>query len=263
MSIDWAAVSQWFKTNSGNIYSGILASFIVLALQSATRVASALALEILHIRWRLELLWCLRKPTRVYVVSGAIKGVSEEIKGVVLAGPDAEASSTMLATVGLLYPTAEVRHVYSSSFPQELYKETLVVVGGPLNNACAATLLRSIGTLSFNTDFQMILPDAKYEGSYEGEATVHDIGAIVRVRNPFDPSKDVLLTVGCDTYGVLAAALTMSSRIDAVSARRELHRGLGWQKYLRRPSYIAIVECDVLGNDVGSIKLSSVHRMQK
>jgi hypothetical protein len=197
-------------------------------------------------------------------VSGAIKGVSEEIKGVVLAGPDAEASSTMLATVGLLYPSAEVRHMYSSSFPQELYKETLVVVGGPLNNACTATFLRSIDTISFNQDFQMVLPGGETcEGSYDGESAVHDFGAIIRVANPFDPSKDVLLLVGCDTYGVLAAALSVSPRIDAASARTALHRGLGWRKYLRRPSYVAVVECDVLGNDVGNVTLRSVRGLRK
>ena len=263
MGIDIAALTQWFRTNSGNIYSGIIASFIVLLLQSATRIATALVLQLLHVRWRLELLWCFRKPSRVYVVSGAIKGVTEEIKGVVLAGPDAEASSTMLATVGLLYPTAEVRHVYSSSFPPEWYKETLVVVGGPLNNSCAATLLKSIGTLSFNSDFQMIVGEDTCEGTYDGESAVHDFGAVVRVPNPFDPSKDVLLTAGCDTFGVLAAALTVSPRVDAAAPRTELHRRLGWRKYLRRPSYVAIVECDVLGNDVGNIKLKSVRVIPK
>jgi hypothetical protein len=253
----------WLRDNAGNIYAGIIASWIVLALQIVSRATTLIVLQFVHVRWRLQLLWSFRRPTKVYVVSGAIKGVSDEIKGVVLAGPDAEAANALVATVGLLYPAAEVRHVYSSSFPPELYKEHLVLVGGPMNNSCSAAVLRALKSLAYDDDFQMVLDGKCFKTDYEGDAAVKDHGAIVRVDNPFDLSKDVIIASGCDTYGVLAASLAISARAETADARRALHRSLGFRKYFSRVAYEAVFQCDVLGNDVANISLVHFRRVTR
>lgn len=265
MNVD--GILKWFSTNGSNILAGIVASSIVLALQVFSRAASLALAVLVTLRWSLRLLWRLRDPRRVYVVSGAITNVSEEIKSVILAGPDAIATSTLIATVGFLYPKAEVRHVYSSRFARESYKDHMVVVGGPVNNTCSADMLNHLGTHCSFDNFKLMLPclqNKSYEAQYdEQEKPIKDYGAVIRMINPFDKSKDTLLVVGCETFGVLAAAMLISSRPDAKDARSQLRKRLGIRKYFKRQSYIAVVECDVLGNDIGCVSLKEFFRIKE
>jgi len=258
---------KWFTSNGSNILASVVAAAIVLGFQIISRAASLALAVLVTLRWSLRLLWRLRDPGRVYVVSGAITNVSEEVKSVILAGPDAIATSTLIATVGLLYPKAEVRHVYSSTFARDSYKDHLVVVGGPVNNTCCSDLLAHISTkCSFGENLEFVVPclsNQTYEAAYDQEQNpIKDYGAVIRMVNPFDKSKDVLLVVGCDTFGVLAAAMLISSRPDAKEARVQLRKRLGLRKYFRRENYIAIVECDVLGNDIGCVSLKDFVRLE-
>lgn len=70
------------------------------------------------------------------MVSGAVSGVSEEVKAIVLAGTDAEAANSLIATAGLLYPEVDVRHVYSSIFCRDFYK--VVSANGPPDSGMVA-----------------------------------------------------------------------------------------------------------------------------
>lgn len=62
---------RWLVSNWGNILAGIVAPVIVLALQTLTRPLSIALAAWLTLKWRIRLLWSLKKPTRIYVVSGA------------------------------------------------------------------------------------------------------------------------------------------------------------------------------------------------
>jgi len=257
-----STAKQWLTQNWGNILAGIVASFIVLALQVVSRALTLMLVTFITLKWRLRLLWSLGHPQRIYVVSGAVSGVSEEVKAIVLAGTDAEAANSLIATAGLLYPEVDVRHVYSSIFCRDFYKEDLIVVGGPINNSCAASVLPELAPQIHFDEFSLVVADSTYDTILSNEGNpVRDYGALIRITNPFDVSKSVIMAVGCDTYGVLAAALLGSTRREAINARKSLFSELGCRKYFRAQSYIAVVECDVLGNDVGEIRLMQVVRL--
>ncbi len=258
-------VTAWIKTNFNNIVSGIVASVIVLLLQVIVKTLSMILSAFLTIRWRLKLIWRIDNPQRIYVVSGAIEEVSEKVKSVVLAGSDAEAASICIGTSGLLYPEAEVKHVYSSSFTREFYKEHLIVVGGPVNNTCTAAIINHIKEdVSFTDDFEMLVSDQVFETNYdENDRPTKDYGAIIRINNPYDHQRDIILVVGCDTYGVLAAAMLISSRNDSQLARKALQKKLGFKKYLFKQNFIAVVECGVLGDDIGNISLKYFKNIKK
>lgn len=260
----FAETYKWIVSNWTNILAGIVASIIVLTLQVVVRALSLALAALVTLRWRLKLLWRLGKIQRVYVVSGAISGVSDDVQSAILAGPDATAASTLIAMAGLLYPKAEISHVYSSSFPRDLYKEHMIVVGGPVNNICTATIFQFIGNhISFTDDFEMIFSEVTYETTYDDDdKPIRDHGAIIRIDNPFDPSKNIIMAVGCDTYGVLAAALLISTRPDARRARAKLFRRLGFRKYFRPQRYIAVVGCDIIGNDIGQVWLRDFSRIK-
>ena len=255
---------DWLVLNRTNIIAGIVASLIVLALQVLSRAASIALAAWLTLRWRLRLLWGLKDPQRVYIVSGAITGVTETVKSVILAGPDAEAASTLVATLGLLYPGGEVRHMYSSTFPPESYKDHLIIVGGPKNNGTCAALLKQLGPdISFNEELELTACGGSYSATYdEHDSPTKDFGAIIRVDNPFDKSKGVVIAMGCDTYGTLAAAMLISARREAKEPRAELQKRLGLRRYFRQQNYVAIVECDVLGNDIGRMWLKDFHLLK-
>ena len=259
---------DWLKKHSNeiniNVIAGIVASGIVLLLQGFVRTVSLILAAFITLKWRLRILWRIDKPNRIYVVSGAITAVNEYVKSAILAGPDAEAASTLIGTAGLLYPEAEIKHVYCSSFAKDFYKEHLIVVGGPVNNSCTAAALEYIKEhIYFNEDLQMVLPNQVFECTYDStDHPIRDYGAVIRINNPFDYTKDIILAVGCDTHGVLAAALLISSRRDSKHFRRVLQKELGIRKYLGKQNFIAVVECEVLGNDIGISSIKYFSRLK-
>lgn len=244
-----------------NLVAGLLASAIVLVSQTLVRSTSLVIAALFTVKYQLSQLWGFRKPQRVFVVSGAIGlHVPPEVQTAIIAGPDADAASIIIATLGLLYPNAEIHHVYSSSFPREQYKENLVVVGGPVNNQCSKEMLEYVAQwFSYDSEFHMVLGEILFETCYgETETAVRDYGAVIRVANPYNDTKDVIIVSGCDTHGVLAAATLLSSRKDGAAARKEVKRKLGIGLRSRPLDYIAVVECAVLGNDIGHIKEKEV-----
>lgn len=208
---------------------------------------------------QLRRLWGFRDPHRIYIVSGAIHGVNKFVKSVVLAGPDAQAANALVASAALLYPNADIQHVFSSRFPPELYKEHLVVVGGPVNNDCAATLLSKLHKhICFKNKFDLLACGSTYETTYSRGRPIRDHGAIVRIVNPFDTSKDVIMTLGCDTYGVLAASIVMTMKPEVQDIRTKLFCRIKSKRSVRLPNYLAVVECDILGHSVTNVSLKSL-----
>ncbi len=246
-----------------NIFAGIIASIIVLSLQGVVKTVSMMIAAFITLKWQLRLIWCFEKPNRIYVVSGSILGVNENVKSVILAGPDADAANMLIGTLGLLYPEAEVKHMYSSSFMREFYKEHLVIVGGPVNNDCTALILDQLKEyIMFNNELEMVVSSNKYTTLYNKEDhPVKDYGAIIKIKNPFSPSKDVVMAIGCDTHGVLAAASLLSSRPDDKKAKSMLKKSMGIRRYFQKISFIAVVECEVLGNDISKVELVNYQRL--
>jgi hypothetical protein len=257
------SILKWSVENYSNIMSGIVASVIVILLQVSVRSLSITLSMLFSVRWQLQHIWGLKKSERIYIVSGAITGVSDLVKTTILAGPDSEASSTLFATSNLLYPKSEIRHVYSSKFSRDLFKENIVSVGGPIHNYCTKDFLRKFSeTVFFNDEMDLIFKSKCYSVKYDaldnsgtGDKPLNDYGIVVRTTNPYDSTKSILLIMGCDTYGVLAAARLVSSRLDSLACRKILNKKLGFKRYFTQQNYIAVVECDVLENDVGDIRL--------
>jgi hypothetical protein len=262
-------ITDWIYVYQSEIYinlvAGLLASFIVLTFQTLVRTVSLILASIFTIKFRLFQVWQIKKPQRIFVVSGAIGfQVPVEVQTAILAGPDADAASTVIATLGLLYPDVEIQHVYSSTFPLESYKENLVVIGGPINNSCTAIFMEHIKDKAFyNAEFELVLGESKFTTQYDGDRAEKDFGSVIRMQNPFNHSKDVIIVSGCDTHGVLAAATLISSRNEANRARNNLRKALGIKTYFQPQDYIAVVECVVLGNDIGHIITKEVLKIDR
>lgn len=98
-------IINWLRENTKdiniNITAGLVASLIVLTFQTFVRTLSLIFASFFSLRYQLRMLWRFRKPDRVFVVSGSIETPSE-IKSVILAGPDADAANSLIATMGLI-----------------------------------------------------------------------------------------------------------------------------------------------------------------
>jgi hypothetical protein len=261
---------QWLITCSNeigiNVIAGLTASIIVLFSQTLVKTAALIIASLFSIKFQLSKIWQIRRPQRIYVVSGSIGvDVPTEIKTAILAGPDADAASSVIATLGLLYPQAEIQHVYSSSFPREEYKENLVIIGGPVNNQCAASFLDYVKDRAHYTkDFEFVTNNSRYSTQYDkNQHSILDYGVIIRITNPFNNARDVIIISGCDTHGVLAAATLISSKNETKVARRKLRSFLGLKSYFYQQDYVAVIECAVLGNTIGHIKTKEVLHINK
>jgi hypothetical protein len=259
--IDW--VQTHHTDINVNIFAGIIASIIVLSFQGLVKTLSLIVAAFVTLKWQLRTIWRLDKPTRIYVVSGSILGVNEDVQSVILAGPDADAANMLIGTLGLLYPEAEVKHMYSSSFMREFYKEHLVIVGGPVNNNCSASVLNQIRDhICFNDDLDLLVSNIKYATVYNAnQQPEKDYGVIIRMVNPFSPTKDIIMAMGCDTHGVLAAASLISSRPDDNKTKSMLKKSIGIRRYFCKTSFIAVVSCEVLGNDISKVDLVDYKRL--
>lgn len=249
--------TKWLLDNSKdiniNIIAGLVASFIVLVFQTFVRSISLIIASFFTLRYQLKILWQFRKPERIFVVSGSIE-TPLDIKTAILAGPDADAANTLIATLGLIYPDADIHHVYSSAFPKELYKENLVVVGGPINNSCSRDVLDQLKKEAYFDEFALVIGKDKFEAVYDAkDEPLSDFGLIIRTVNPFDCTKDLILVAGCDTHGVLGAATSISLKSDAISTRKQLKSLLGIRYYLLKTNYIVVTKCNVLGNDISGL----------
>lgn len=132
------------------------------------------------------------------------------------------------------------------------------MVGGPVNNRCAATLLSKLGKhIYFKDNFDLVAIGATHVTTYLQGKPIRDHGAIVRIVNPFDKSKDVIMALGCDTYGVLAASLALTMKPEVEEIRAKLFSRIKSRLSNAGRDYLAIVECDVLGYDVTNVLLKS------
>lgn len=240
-----------------NIVAGLVASLIVLLGQSLVRTLSLIIASFFTLRYQLKALWYLRKPQRIYVVSGAIaNNAPADVKTAILAGPDSDAANTLIATIGLVYPKTLVSHLYSSALPKELFKENLIVVGGPINNTCSKLVLDQVIEIIHFEGFQLCDSTSQYSTIYdENDIALVDYGVVLRIDNPFDLTKDLILVAGCDTYGVLAAATLISLKEEASRQRSSIRKKLGFKKFLLKQNYYVIVQCSVLGNTISQLKI--------
>jgi hypothetical protein len=252
---------EWMNTYKADIYiniiAGIIASFIVLLGQTLVRTLSLIIASFFTLRYQLRALWYFKRPQRIYVVSGAIAtDTPTDVKTAILAGPDADAANTLVATIGLIYPKALVSHVYSSALPKEFYKENLIVVGGPVNNTCSKLVLDQVKEMIHFDGFQLFDSTGQYSATYdENDNALVDYGIVLRISNPFDPTKDLILVAGCDTYGVLGAATLISLKEEVSKQRSSIQKMLGFKNFFSKKNYYAIVQCSVLGNDISQIKI--------
>ncbi len=256
--------SLWHNETSKDIIIGILssilASIIVLFSQSFVNIITF----VLTKKFILYKLWRWNNPKRMFIVSGSINKLSE-ITSAILTGLDAEAAHRLIATAHMLYPEAEIEHVYSSDsnlFSQEYYRENLIIVGGPINNKCSQYFLkRYVSIVEFIDDDDQYFK-IKFQNKIYTPTENIDFGLIVRDINPlnrFNKSKSILLVAGCDSFGGLAAAKVIDYYRDVtLETQKKLFYSI-YRHLFKSKNYLALISCEKLGETVTNISLVDFH----
>ncbi len=187
-------LAEFVLRNLDNIYSGMISSVILLCLQPMVLATTGAINFAFSVRARMTTLWAFAHASRIFIVSGSIADSNPEVRSVVLAGPDADAAaSAVIATLGLLYPTCGIRHLYSNTFPIDLIKDDLCAIGGPVNNVVAAKLISTLPiTLSFDDSLALHVGDDVFGTDLErGRPLRRRLpGMVIRMKNPFHPGSN-------------------------------------------------------------------------
>lgn len=256
--------SGWIAKNFDSIVAGIIASIIVILLQTFTRATALIIAAWANKSLLLSPVWGFTSSTRLYVVSGSIENVAQQVRNAILMGPDADAANEAITTTRLLRPKMRISRIYSPSYPDEFLKEDIVSVGGPVNNAVTRKLMAFISDFVIFEGF--VLKDRiaghDYETVYEADKVHHDYGLILKLPNPSGFPTEILILAGCDTHGVLAAARAVSLHPDGKTALKALRKRLGLFAHFRRNYYMAIVGCKAVGNEVGNLELIDFHSLR-
>src|SRR5579872_6152739 len=201
--------ASWLTRNQDAILAGVVSSAIVLAGQTFVRTASLVLFDVILRRPPARRLWGFKKPRRIYVVSGSIERLTEGDGLSYLAAPDAEAAAIVTVALRNLYPKTEVVHLHSPTFSPDLYGSDVVTVGGPVNNLCTRRLLETIpGGVGFD-GLDLVTNTARYTIGAPAVGAGSDFGLVVASANPYGAGTRFVLLAGCDTHGVLAAAMSI------------------------------------------------------
>ena len=255
------SAAAWASSQVNNITSAVIAAGIVIAFAQIYGLGRV-TLE----NSRDKHVWGLRKPKEVRIVSGSVDHSDPFVKAPT-AWPDANAASILIQKCKEIYPSARVTHGFQCG-PDEMIGD-LVAVGGPVQNEATRELMRHIGDAIAFTPAQEADPEDRYTlvvngdsytPEFDGPRLLRDFGAIVRMRNPLSShNNDTILVLGCETFGVLAAALVLADDEVAHGARKALEKKLPVAR--RKIDFVAVFSCQPLEFSVGAVRLEYFRRL--
>lgn len=260
------------------ITAGIVSSVIVLALQFLVVAGTQSVSDLLTQRRLVRGLWRLRKAERIFLVTGSVESLAGQPSSVdaspvaqtasstaYLAAPDAQAAGAARLALDMLFPRADVVQMASPEFPRDLYSSDVVTVGGPINNRCTREFLASIPGITFD-GLTLVTPEGtRFEPAIAaaGSPATTDYGLVVSVPNPFDSSRRWIVIAGCDTGGVLAAAMTLSPTKPGRSCAKAIRKELGWKNWtFGAMPYFAVVKTLTAGNIAGNPQVIAARTLQ-
>jgi hypothetical protein len=263
------SITDFFNSNLTAIMIGILTSVIVLLLQTVVRTSSLALAAWLGRTGTIAPIWGFKDAKRIHIVSGSLEGLGAKTPQAILMGPDADAANECFATLRNLRPSSKLVREYSPYYPEEQLKEDMVSIGGPVNNSVTRRLMAYISEkVSFEPESGDLLDkfstaSKRYEATYDdNDVILSDYGLILKIPNPFDITREVMVLAGCDTPGVLAAARSISLNPEGKTATKAMRKSLRRFAYFRDNSFVAIVKCNVIGNEIGIPELVAFHPIQ-
>lgn len=194
--------------------SSFLADAGLKAILSILFLAAGVALTRLRDTLPSRRLWKIKEPAGV-VISVAHSAASDTGKYLRPATGigQVRALALLMPSLRRAYSDLRIRNIYLSSDPLlERLESDLICLGGVKNNQVTGDVLEHLrpgcpismdgSTITWHDD----TGEEDYEGTIKDGEVVRDFGLIVRAKNPFRPSRTVVILAGSHTYGTIAAA---------------------------------------------------------
>lgn len=242
-------ISLLYK-NFDTIILGIIASALTIMLQVVVKIVSNFITYVITLRWTLRRLFSFTNKEDIYVISGSI---DDKINNgiALLMGPDASAAANLHRTLEDIYLDSKIKHIYSTVYQSMYIDENIVSVGGPVHNTCTEYLMKHLTSLVyFDENDALHFNGNTYVKSLEDEI---DYGLIIRLKNPFDTTKKALIIAGCGSHGVLAASMLFNKSKKFNSIKKDFKKKFGLKNYILNKDFVAIVQCNIIGNDISGI----------
>jgi len=249
---------EWVKANSSPLILGIVSSVVAAILVLLGQPIARLFYELLVGRRMFKRLYKMGGSEEIVFVSG---NVEEDVKPdfnfkTIIAGPDATAMIEVLGSFRFVYPKKGLRTYFSTEIAERDLKLSLVSIGGPVFNKITRRILTKLDVVGFE-DYTLVVKGNNRRYAYEAEeeedngTVIRDYGIVLNTWNPLEESSRLILVMGCDTYGVLAAARTVSC---VESLKNRVARKVAKKLPLPHKEYLVVVEAEVLGEEVGNVR---------
>jgi hypothetical protein len=250
-------LSQWLARNTNSLVTGAIGSLLAVVLQTTVMVVASTLTYFLTFRMRLRRLLDIETTTKeIILVSGSVDGLSGP--GIAfLAGPDASAAVILMKSLESVYPRARIRHQYCGKKASLCgLDEDLVTIGGPVFNGCTNHILKSfLSRIHFDDHDRLISGTTVYECS---EISERDYGVVLRVQNPMATSKKAIVVAGCGSNGVLAASMVFEQGNRFAGLRKSFARKRGFWNGLLNRDFLAVIECNIVGNTISNVSVLEV-----
>jgi hypothetical protein len=120
---------------------------------------------------------------------------------------EAKAASEIEAFIKSLDSAAKVRVAVSGAIPPDALRDNLIVIGGPINNAVARRLGKTLDTPYRFDGWDLVgTSGQRYQSAIADNQVERDYAMTLLAPNPFSTGGGLVWIAGCRSFGCLAGA---------------------------------------------------------
>ena len=237
-----------------NIILGIVASFIWFILGIMVVKLSRFYL----LKNPVKRLWKINDPTKLIIcASTSTKTDTGEYYRPATGIGQLRALGQIIESLGKSYNIRIQNILLSIDQIQKQIENDLILLGGPKTNEITKLLLDKIKPLEIVYQEKSTIywgkneTDIEYSGITKDKKVVKDYGIAIRMKNPFDSSKQTYISLfsGAHTYGVIASAQYFTEHF--VKKTKGIKR--------IKENVFILVECDVIDGFPIDIKIKEYY----
>jgi len=168
---------------------------------------------------------------------------------------DKDSLIEITALLNKLYPTMTVKKYTCEDMPKEGYESNLILIGGPGYNTIVKEILERINS-PFNYDLEEDLlvdkfKNIKYGSKFSSGNIVKDYGFFLKIPNPYNDTKKLIMINGIHTYGVFGVVKAFTTTDQGFKNCEQII-----EKFGKDPSFCVLFEIEILNNQVITPKIN-------
>ncbi|MBS9718493.1 hypothetical protein ACFFUT_09120 [Pseudohalocynthiibacter aestuariivivens] len=206
-------------------------------------------------------IWRLKKPEELVIcISTSAKTITETYIRFSSGLGQIRALAILMPSLSQAYRDIDTQRIMMSDDEiGDRAEQDLIILGGPKNNRIAKEILDMAKN---EIPVELLEPALKWKDAssieefvplYENDDVSTDFGLILRIRNPHNPKKTIVLLAGTHTYGTTAAARYFVTEMNKI-------------RFLFYGDFVAVVKARVTDRHVSQpelVKIAKIRRSRK